>query len=274
MNRNTYLLLLGFALAACSTESSDTPAGTETVTPEKSVPGLNYSIVQTFPHDTNSFTEGLLVHNGHLYESTGATEGLPYTRSLFGILNLKTGKIDKKAELDRETYFGEGIVFLKNKVYQLTYKNQIGFIYEANTFQKLGQFSYRNKEGWGLTTDGTYLIMSDGTDTLTYLDPQHLKPVKTLVVSNNGFAEDNLNELEYIKGYIYANIWTKNYLVKIDPKTGNVLGLLDLSSLYYQVRKKHAHSMEMNGIAWDSVSDKIYVTGKLWPEVFQFDFPH
>jgi glutamine cyclotransferase len=116
--------------------------------------------------------------------------------------------------------------------------------------------------------------MSDGTDKLTYLDPIDFKVVKTLSVSNNGYAEDNLNELEYIKGYIYANIWTKNYLVKIDPRTGKIVGLLDLSSLFYQAKKNYSNSMEMNGIAYDSLADKIYVTGKMWPAIYQIGFPH
>ncbi len=286
MNRIISTLFIVLALSGCSNESIAPSGGLEPIsgtgaTPEanqsksaNSVPSLNFALVKTLPHDTNSFTEGFLVHNGQLFESTGASDGLDQTRSLFGIVNLKTGRIETKAELDRKLYFGEGIVFLKNKVYQLTYKNQIGFIYDANTFKKTGQFSYLNKEGWGLTTDGTSLIMSDGTDKLTYFDPLDLKVVKTLSVSNNGYAEDNLNELEYIRGYLYANIWTKNYLVKIDPVSGKIVGLLDLSSLYYEAKKKYSNSMEMNGIAYDSLTDKIYVTGKLWPAIYQINFPH
>ena len=176
--------------------------------------------------------------------------------------------------MDKHKYFGEGIAFFKDKIYQLTYKNQVGFIYDAKTYKQLGQFSFQNKEGWGMTTDGTHIIMSDGTNVLTYLDPANLKVIKTINVSNGGYAEDFLNELEYIHGYIYANIWTKNYIVKIDPGDGKVVGLLDLSSLTAEAKNNHSNSEVMNGIAYDSISDKIYVTGKLWPTIYQIDFPH
>ena len=226
------------------------------------------------PHDTTSFTEGLLVHDRQLFESTGSPVDQLQTKSVFGSIDPKTGKINAKAELDKHKYFGEGIAFFKDKIYQLTYKNQVGFIYDAKTYKQLGQFSFQNKEGWGMTTDGTHIIMSDGTNVLTYLDPANLKVIKTINVSNGGYAEDFLNELEYIHGYIYANIWTKNYIVKIDPGDGKVVGLLDLSSLTAEAKNNHSNSEVMNGIAYDSISDKIYVTGKLWPTIYQIDFPH
>ncbi len=274
MKKTAVLFSLIALIIGCRNDERVTERPGNSSKTDESVPSIIYSVVKALPHDTNSFTEGFLIHNDELFESTGATDNLPQTRSLFGVVDFKTGKIDKKAELDRTIYFGEGIVFLKNKVYQLTYKNQVGFMYDANTFKRLGTFAYQNKEGWGFTTDGTYLIMSDGTNNLTYLDPADLKVVKTLAVSNNGYAEDNLNELEYIKGYIYANIWTKNYLVKIDPKTGKIVGILDLSALYYQAKNKYAGSLEMNGIAYDSLADKVYITGKLWPEIYQIEFLH
>lgn len=193
---------------------------------------------------------------------------------MFGVVDLKTGKINPKVELDRSKYFGEGIVFFNDKIYQLTYTNQIGFIYDSKTYKKLGQFNFKNKEGWGLTTDGTFLIMSDGTNNLTYLDPNTLKVVKTISVNNAGYAEDYLNELEYIRGYIYANIWTKNYLVKIDPQNGKVIGTINLSPLTEEAKIKNPTADVLNGIAYNSTSDKIYVTGKLWANIFQIDFPH
>ncbi len=266
--------LLIVLLEACSSDVQPVDKPAEAVKAEKAVPTIPYTLVKTLVHDTNSFTEGLLFHNKQLFESTGATGNLPQTRSLFGVVDRKTGKIDTKAELDRETYFGEGIVFLKNKVYQLTYKNQIGFIYDANTFKKLGTFAFQNKEGWGFTTDGTSLIMSDGTNVLTYLDPEKLNVVKTLAVNNKGYAEDNLNELEYINGYLYANIWTRNYIVKIDPGDGDVVGILDLSNLFSMAKAKYPEAMEMNGIAFDQDSDKIYITGKMWPSIYQIAFVH
>lgn len=261
-------------MTSCSDNNKDKEIKKAPSTPENFIPTLGYTIINRLPHDTTSFTEGLLFHNQQLFESTGSPENLPQTKSVFGIVDLNTGKIAKKVELDRNTYFGEGIVIFKNKIYQLTYKNQIGFIYDSKTYKQIGRFRYDNKEGWGLTTDGISLIMSDGTNVLTYLDPNDLKVVKTLNVSNDGYAEDNLNELEYINGYIYANIWTKNYIVKIDTKTGKVVALLNLSELTSEAKTKNPNAEVINGIAYDSTSNKIYVTGKLWSNIYQIDFPH
>lgn len=263
-----------FFLASCTENNTDSGTTKTTTTPSSVVPTIDYTVVARLPHDVSSFTEGFLFYNQQLFESTGAPGNLPETKSLFGIVDLETGKIDAKVELDRTKYFGEGIVFLNDKIFQLTYTNQIGFIYDSKTYKKLGQFSFKNKEGWGLTTDGTYVIMSDGTNKLTYLDPNTLKEVKTLSVSNAGYAEDYLNELEYIKGYIYANIWTKNYLVKIDPQNGKVIGTINLSPLTEEAKIKNPTADVLNGIAYDSASDKIYITGKLWTNIFQIDFPH
>ena len=267
------ILALGF-LFACGDDTKPTETKKQEFVSENNVKDINFTIAATFPHDTLSFTEGFLFHEGQLFESTGSPENLPYTRSVFGIVDLKTGKIDKKAELDRSVYFGEGIVFANNKVIQLTYKNQLGFIYDANTFKKSGQFSYSNKEGWGLTFDGANIIMSDGTNTLTYLDPNTLKPTKTLAVSENGYAADYLNELEFINGFIYANVWTTNKIVKIDPANGKIVGKLDFVSLMHEVKNKYPNSSELNGIAFDAANNKIYVTGKLWPSIYQIEFPH
>lgn len=237
-------------------------------------PAISYSVKNTLPHDTLSFTEGLLVYNGQLFESTGSPDELIKTRSQFGIVDPKTGKIDTKGELDRRKYFGEGIVILNGKLYQLTYKNKTGFIYDANTFRKIGQFSYTNTEGWGLTTNGRHLIMSDGSSTLTYLSPDSLRPVKRLKVSERGVQVDKLNELEYINGYIYANVWSTNDIVKIDTGRGDVVGRIELSSLLADAKTKHPNSLEMNGIAYDSRTKKVYATGKMWPSIYELEFAH
>lgn len=242
--------------------------------PVKEVPAIMYSVVKKYPHDVNAFTEGFLFHDNKLFESTGDVEYLPQTRSTIGIVDLVTGKLDVKAEIDKEKYFGEGIVFIKDKIYQLTYTTQVGFIYDAKTYQKVGQFNYQNKQGWGLTTDGTNLVMSDGTNYLTYLDPKDFHIVKVLGVTENDYALDYLNELEYIKGYIYANVWMKNVIVKIDPASGEVIGKLDLTTLSDESKKNSPGSMEMNGIAYDSIADKILVTGKMWPEIYEIKFAH
>lgn len=246
----------------------------EQAMPSKIVETINFSVVNKYPHDVNSFTEGFLFHDNKLFESTGSPENIPQTKSLFGSVDLATGKIDVKAELDKRFYFGEGIVFINDKVCQLTYTNQTGFVYDAKTFKKMNQFTYANKEGWGMTTDGKSIIMSDGTNELTYLNPNDFSVIKKMAVTQNNYALDYLNELEYINGFIYANVWMTHYIVKIDPATGEVLGQMDLTDLFNQARQINPYSAETNGIAYDSVSDKILVTGKMWPTIYQIDFKH
>ena len=266
--RSQYLLLALCWLTGCNDPSKD---GSPVLPP---IPIINYSVGHVYPHDTTSYTEGLVFHDHHLFESSGAPEGYPQTRSMIGIDDLGTGKVNKKIELDRRKYFGEGIVFFKDRLYQLTYTNQIGFVYDAGTFHRVDSFRYQNKEGWALTTDSLSLIMSDGTSHLTYFDPVSLKPVKTLVVTENGAPLDSLNELEYIHHYIYANRYTYNYVVKIDPASGKVLGRLDLTSLVEQEKNRNPGSDVLNGIAYDPGTDKIYVTGKLWSGIYEIVFSH
>jgi glutamine cyclotransferase len=253
------VLLMG--LAACDQDkpaqqpAQQTPAEQK---PVKVTPAINYTIVKKHPHDVTMFTE----------------EYLPQTRSVFGIVNLETGKVDVKGELDKEKYFGEGIVFVKDKLYQVTYTNQLGFIYDAKTFKPMGQFGYQNKQGWGLTTEGTSIIMSDGTNYLTYFDPVDFHIIKVLGITENDFALDYINELEYINGFIYANVWMKNDIVKIDPSTGEVVGKMNLSAIFDEVKRANPNSLEMNGIAYDPATDKILITGKLWPNMYEIKFDH
>ncbi|MBN8877263.1 MAG: glutaminyl-peptide cyclotransferase [Sphingobacteriales bacterium] len=264
----TLTILLALLLGSCKNtdEQKEEESG-------PAIPLINYAVKRTYLHDTTSFTEGLLFHDSLLYESTGAQPGLESTRSLFGVLSLKTGRIDVKAELDRKKYFGEGIVFFGNKVYQLTYTTQKGFIYDAKTFRPLGEFSFPNKEGWGFTTDSTYLIMSDGTSQLTYFYPDSLTVKQTIAVSDTRNPVDKLNELEFINGFIYANIYTTSDIVKIDPASGNIVGRLDLSSLVNEVHQMYPASLEMNGIAYNPATGSIFVTGKMWPVVYEITFP-
>lgn len=241
---------------------------------EKETALISFSIVKVLPHDTMSFTEGLFFNEGQLYESTGSPDNVPDARSVFGIVDIQTGKINIKAELDRKNYFGEGVILISGKIFQLTYKNQECFVYDAKTFKRIKQYNFSNKEGWGLTTDGKEIIMTDGTNIITYLDPETFSPTKSLPVSEKGFAVDYLNEPEYINGYIYANIWGTNTIVKINPTDGNVLGKLDLTSVAEDARNKHARLFEMNGIAYDAANDKIFVTGKMWANIYEIKFPH
>ena len=273
--RHSLLLLVsGLFLARCSNPSSEIDNDHSALPKNKLVPFLNYTLIGSYPHDTTSFTEGLTFHNGELYESTGATSDLPQTRSLFGTVDLSTGKIKKKAELEREKYFGEGVVFLNGKVYQLTYRTKIGFIYDAITFKKIGTFSFPSKEGWGLTTDGKSIIMSDGTNVITYLEPNTFRVIKSIAVTENNYAKDFLNELEYINGCLYANVWTTNTIIKIAIANGEVIAKLDLTALAQNSLSTYARSLEMNGIAFDSTTDCIYVTGKLWPKIYRIKIQH
>jgi glutamine cyclotransferase len=275
MNKMSKLLILLVFLASCNDHSQrETPAAGTDKPPVDNTPAtINYSVIGVLPHDTSSFTEGLLFHDGQLYESTGTEPDMPADRrSLFGIVDPKTGKISVKAELDRNKYFGEGISFLHDKVYQLTWKTKVGFIYDAKTFKKTGEFPIPVKEGWGMTTDGTNLIMSDGSSNISYVDPNSFRLVKILGVTDNNGPVSNINELELIHGFLYANQWQTDYILKIDPASGKVVGRLDLSSLSNQAKNKFGGIGETNGIAYDSTAGKIYVTGKLWPEIFEIKF--
>lgn len=262
-------------LTACCLSCNDySTTEHHTEKPASSVPTINYAVTKFFPHDTNLYTEGLLVHEGKLFESTGSPDDLPQTKSLIGIIDLSTGKMEVKVEIDRKKYFGEGIVILNNKLYQLTYTNQVGFIYDLPSFKKTGEFKYANEQGWSLTTNGAEIIMSDGTDKLTFLDTASLKPRRTLSVTENGIPLEKLNELEYIKGFIYANVFMTAFIVKIDPSDGKVVGRLDFTSLEFEAKNKNPDADVLNGIAYDAATDIIYVTGKLWPHIYQIAFVH
>jgi len=276
MNKLTAFYCTGLVLLFGCNSCNNSPAPVDNPGVTASAYNINYSVAAYLPHDTNSFTEGLLVHNGKLYEATGHApdNDQPQTRSLFGIVDMKTGKIDVKAEIDKAKYFGEGISFFGNRLYQLTLSPKVGFVYDTAGFKKLSEFTFPGKEGWGLTTDSTHLIMSDGTGILYYLDPLTLQMTKALNVFDNGAATDSLNELEYINGYIYANVWLTNTIIKIEPATGNVVGKLNLTSLAEEAKSKYPGVLEMNGIAYDAQTDKIYITGKMWPTIYQVQFKH
>lgn len=274
MQRLLLLTTFLIAFASCGDNEPTQQRAEDTTPPIATTPVINYKVVAQHPHDPSLFTEGLLVHDGKIFESTGSPDDVPETRSLIGTLDLKTGKLDKKIELDRSKYFGEGIAILRDKLYQLTYKNQMGFVYDAKTFKQKGTFSYTNPEGWGLTTNGSELIMSDGTATLAFLDAENQRPIRTLQVTEYGIPVEHLNELEYINGFVYANIWLTSAIVKINPADGKVMGRLDLASLYYEAKSRN-HAVDVpNGIAFDSTTDRIFVTGKLWSNIYQIAFVH
>ncbi len=229
------------------------------VVPEKFV----YEIVQSFPHNETFFTQGLEIHNGYLYESTGENG-----KSAIYKVNMKTGKVLQSVKLD-DRFFGEGITIFNNRIFQLTYKTKIGFVYELETMALVDSFHYASAEGWGLTNDGKHLIMSDGTNILTYLDPVSYKPVKKIQVYNDKNPVLYLNELEYSDGYIYANVWATNMIVKIDPETGKVVSKIDMDGILTMISNPNKQVDVLNGIAIDPVTKKMYVTGKFYPLLFE-----
>ncbi|WP_309608468.1 glutaminyl-peptide cyclotransferase [Flavobacterium sp.] len=231
---------------------------------------IGFAILNTYSHDINSFTEGLFFYDNKIYESTGSPNDMPNAKSVIGILDLRSGLLNVKVELDKDFYFGEGIAKCKDKIYQLTYKNRKGFIYDFNTFEKKGNFTFESKEGWGLTSiNDTLLIMSDGTNQLTFLDPKNLKVEKKIEVFENDVAVVNLNELEFVNGFIYANIYTTCRVVKIDVKSGLVVGSIDFNSLCYEALTKFSGAQELNGIAYNKDKDTFFITGKMWPSIYE-----
>ena len=220
----------------------------------------DYTVVNTYPHDHAAFTQGLLYLNGFLYESTGQ-----YGQSSLRKVELKTGKVLQQVPVSGE-FFAEGLALLNGKLYQLTWQSKTGFIYDLDTFKQTGQFFYQT-EGWGLTTDGKSLILSDGSDQIRFIDPATFTVQRTINVRENNQPVANLNELEFIKGEIYANIWQTDRIVRIDPKTGQVLRDYDLSGLLPDQDRVNADVL--NGIAYDPDGDHLYVTGKYWPKLFE-----
>jgi glutaminyl-peptide cyclotransferase len=223
-------------------------------------------VVNAYPHDTQAFTEGLFYLNGYLYESTGLNG-----QSTIRKEKLETGEVVQQQALDSR-YFGEGIVDWKSQLIQLTWQSQIGFVYDLETFKQRQAFHYHG-EGWGLTRDDQHIIMSDGTNTLRFLDPETLKEVGSISVTADGRAIGNLNELEWVKGEIYANIWQSNVIARIDPKSGNVLAWIDLSNVV-AAAGVHDNNAVLNGIAYDQARDRLFVTGKLWPWLFEIRLAH
>lgn len=267
MNKILNGLLASFFLLGCGGESD---SGNETVT-DGAVPApptISFSIVNEYPHDTASYTEGLAFYSGQLYEGTGASPTVSNNGTWIGPIEMATGKIQKKVDLG-DDWFGEGITFLNDKVYQLTYQTKKGFVYDAKTFAKLKEFTINSDEGWGLTNDGTNLIMSDGTSSLYFLDPESLRTLNVVGVFDNNGPVANINELEYINGFIYANQWLTPYMLKIDPANGKVVGKMDFSAMTNQIKNQYPDSQEFNGIAYDSITKKVYVTGKKWPKLYE-----
>ncbi len=230
--------------------------------PATAQPTLQYSytIVNTYPHDPEAFTEGLLYSDGVLYESTGLNGESSLRR-----VNLTSGEVLQEISMPNQ-YFGEGMAIVNDKIIQLTYLNKIGFIYDKTTFQLLGNFSY-STQGWGLTYNGNELIMSDGSDILYFLNPQTYQITKQVHVYDGNSSINKLNELEYVKGDLYANIFEKSKIAIINPDTGQVKGWIDLNNLGNQ-NYVDTYTV-MNGIAYDAQNNRLFVTGKDWAHLYE-----
>ena len=223
-------------------------------------PVWSYRVVEAFPHRTDAFCQGLVYHDGVLYEGTGL-----FGKSSLRKVELKTGKVLQEVRLADEI-FGEGIAILGDQLYQLTWKNRVGLVFDLKTLECRGKFRLEGK-GWGLTTDGTHLIMSDGSSTLRFLSPETFEVVKTLNVRDGRRRVDQLNELEYIDGRIFANVYQTNYIAIISAETGEVSAWIDLSGLRPASTRFNPDAV-LNGIAYDPEGKRLFVTGKLWPRLF------
>jgi glutamine cyclotransferase len=257
------LLLIALAVTALvgSTPSQPVRAAQKGARPAD-VPIYGYKVVKSYPHDRGAYTQGFVYVDGVLYEGTGLNG-----RSSIRKVKLETGEVLQVRAIDQQ-YFGEGIVVWKDTLLQLTWRSGIGFVYDKATFQPQRTFTYAG-EGWGFTQDGTRLIMSDGSDTgtLRYLDPQTLRQTGTLIVRDGTTPVNELNELEFVKGEIYANVYQTHRIARISPKTGRVTGWIDLQGL---LDPRDAAGVDvLNGIAYDAAKDRLFVTGKLWPKVFE-----
>jgi glutamine cyclotransferase len=222
----------------------------------------SYELVAEYPHDPAAYTQGLQYEDGILYEGTGN-----YGTSSIRQVQLESGEVTKIRDLE-QSLFGEGIAVLGNRIYQLTYKSQVGFIYDKNSFEQIQKVYYQNREGWGLTHNGEELIMSDGTHIIYFLDPEMFTVNRQIEVFDDKGPADSLNELEYIEGKIWANRYYTDEIVIIDPETGKVEGRINLKGILKTADRKPSTDV-LNGIAWDRQGKRVFVTGKFWPKLFE-----
>ncbi len=222
-----------------------------------------YRIVHTYPHDSHAFTQGLVFVDGHLYESTGING-----QSSLRMVDLTTGRVLQEQPVDSK-YFAEGLTAWGSTLVQLTWESHVGLVYDRFSFRLLRTFSYAG-EGWGLTQDGKFLIRSDGTPTLRFFDPATFAEIRRVTVKDHGKPVTDLNELEYIQGEVYANVWHTDRIARISPRTGKVLDWIDLRGLLPEGERSSSEAV-LNGIAWDPAGHRLFVTGKLWPKLFEIE---
>jgi glutaminyl-peptide cyclotransferase len=226
------------------------------------VPVYGYEIIHTYPHDPGAFTEGLFYLNGFLYESTGL-EGHSSIRKV----RLETGEVLQRYDVPAQ-YFGEGIVNWQNRLISLTWRSHVGFVHDLKSFKPQKQFQY-DGEGWALTQDGAQILMSDGTSNIRLLNPETLREIGRIPVTLEGRPVENLNELEWVKGEIYANVWRTNWILRIDPHGGQVVGAINMAGLLAPTDFVQGETDVLNGIAYDAKGDRLFVTGKNWPKLFE-----
>lgn len=255
------------ALTACNGNGTGEENIVDSSAIPKPTPLITYNILAQYPHDTSAYTQGLQIYNGKLYEGTGDFEN-----SSLRITDLKTGKVEKKHMMGTTEIFGEGINVFKGKIYQLTWRSHIVYVYDINNIDNPVKTLNWAYEGWGMTNNGTDLIISDGSANLYFVNPEDFKVKSIISVKEDRGPMDSLNELEYIDGYIYANVYQSEFIVKIDPTTGNIVGKIDLPGLPAQFFKDQVvpeRTDVLNGIAYDSAAKKMYITGKRWPKLFE-----
>ncbi len=256
-----FLVVVAVFISSDSYAENHAPGSSSRKTLVPPIKVYSYKVVNVYPHDKNAYTQGLVFEDGVLYEGTGIRG-----KSSLQKIELETGNILKIRKLP-DRIFGEGIVVCEDKIIQLTWKSGFGFIYDKYSFELLHKFSYHT-EGWGITYDGEHLIMSDGTSTIRFMDPESLKKIERIQVCDNNGPVENLNELEYVKGKIYANVWKSDRIAIIAPDTGQVTGWIDCKGLFVPEGPRKPVDV-LNGIAYDSENDRLFVTGKLWPKVFE-----
>ncbi|RYY63358.1 MAG: glutaminyl-peptide cyclotransferase [Chitinophagaceae bacterium] len=268
MKRTFFLLsTLTVLLAACNGGGGHDSGGNDSTATIPAIPVLSYTVAASFPHDTTSFTEGYTFYKGQLWESTGE-----YGESKLLQVDLNTGKPLRTVTLD-SALFGEGVVLLRDTVYQLTWREHKVLVYDANTLKKIKELPLQ-PEGWGLTTDGKELIATDGSSNLYFYEPGTFRLLRTQSVTENGNYVNLLNEVEWVNGFIYANVWGKDDLLKIDPATGLIKARLDLAQLTQRAKARYPGADVANGVVYNPDTKKFYVTGKNWPETYELQFAY
>ncbi len=254
-------------LISCNDGTKDEPAVIDESLVKKPAPQINYNIVNVYPHDTSAYTQGLELHNGKLYEGTG-----DWVNSSLRITDYKTGKVEKKHSMGTKEIFGEGITIFKGKIYQLTWQSHVVYVYDLKNIdvpEKTFAWPY---DGWGITNNGTDLIISDGSSNLYFINADNFKVKSIIAVTEDGVPVDSINELEYIDGFIYANVYQSDYIIKVEPANGHVAGKISLSGIIEKYSPGYVPEPGdevLNGIAYDTTTKKLFITGKRWPKLFE-----